>query len=181
MDNVNSIPSEYSISPLSLGQQHFVYSEDQDSGDVAIEGQVRLKIGMVANQNDPSYRAITEQRFRVANDRSKYVEAKMVKDEVTKIMEDNTFKKPLVSVKEVREKRERLPKENLLVLIFEAYKKKDAYSLQELNKIVDQPDGYLKEVLNEIATQQREEKVMVWRLKPGMLVRKDNMMEVEKD
>lgn len=174
---MGDIPSDYSISQLSLTQKQFIYSEDQDSGELSMEGQVNLKLGMVTDDKDPSYKNITYNRFKTANQKTRFIKAEIEKDPITRQLEDKSYKRPVV-VKEVREKRERLPKENLLVLLFEAYKKKDSYSLQELNKIVNQPEGYLKEVLNEIATQQREEKVLVWTLKPGMLVR-DDAMDVE--
>lgn len=149
-----------------MNEQHFIFSEDPEEDIISLDGKVNLKLGMtVMNERDPKYRAIINQRATIANTKTKSIQSiNPVKRGRAESLyrfparyEEKTFKierKTTVP----GEKRERMDKDKLLDLIFNAYKKREEYTFKEINAIVDQPDKWLKEVLNEIADTKRDER-----------------------
>lgn len=187
LENCEGIPSEFLVHEFSLGQQHFVFSEDKDEETLEFEGKANLKLGLsVKNEQDVHYRQIIHQRSMKANERTRFVESinSVDRNKNEKYRPPEVYQSKPINVERktssMGDKRERMDKEKLRNLLFVAFKERETYTFKEINFKVDQPDKWLKEVLSEIADTKRDERnKQVWFIKEEYKTNFDNKMDLQ--
>ncbi|KAJ3113019.1 hypothetical protein HDU96_003895 [Phlyctochytrium bullatum] len=155
------LPKDYILDvlpPASASQNTFVFCEDD-------EGRARELAGKVVHEaamrpfTDERYREIMKKRREEALKTRKNITVMHHKDG-KKVMHVGNANAPsrgtaqgeflLTQKKTSADKRERIPKEELIGQIFEAFQASQYYSFKELLDRLKQPQQYLKEVIGEV-------------------------------
>ncbi|KAJ3059024.1 hypothetical protein HK102_010198, partial [Quaeritorhiza haematococci] len=150
------IPRNYNLRfTNTTPKNEFVFTEDKDGQAVEIAGRVHHEatIGPII---DDDYRRIMQQRTMKAAQPARTV--KVLDDKRGKsglfIAPSSTGREAgfnLVSSRKKNQldKKERLPHDELLNLIFQAFEKYEHWNFKGLVEFTQQPQAWLKEVLNE--------------------------------
>ncbi|CAO3615382.1 unnamed protein product [Mucor hiemalis] len=151
------MPIEYSVS-ISAGevQNKFVFTEDKNGGK-AISGTVHHECAATPTQFN-TYRSIMRKRVREAGTPQRSVQVLGQNNQpvfvpgASSSMPNSSFsdfittKKP----KTDKEKATRMPRNELMDLLFAAFDKFPYWSFKGIVEHTNQPNQYLKEVLSEI-------------------------------
>ncbi|KAI8646135.1 transcription initiation factor IIF, beta subunit-domain-containing protein [Parasitella parasitica] len=155
-DDTPNVPKEYNIhiTPEKVNNK-FVFSEDQNGGK-AITGTIHHEC--TATPNFGAYRSIMRKRVLEAGTPQRSVQVLGQNSQPVFVpgassgMPSSSFsdfittKKP----KTDKEKATRMPRNELMDLLFDAFDKYPYYTFKGLVEHTKQPNQYLKEVLNEI-------------------------------
>ncbi|KAJ3211912.1 hypothetical protein HDU67_004184 [Dinochytrium kinnereticum] len=157
----SNLPKDYVLDLLPSGpsqQNTFVFGEDDEGRAREISGKVVHEATM-RPLTDNSYREIMKRRREEANSKRKNIAIIHHKDgkKVMAVGSANVATQGnaqgefnLSQKRTTLDKRERIPKEELINQIFEAFKESSYYSFKELLERLKQPQTYLKEVINEV-------------------------------
>ncbi|KAJ3101225.1 hypothetical protein HDU97_001576 [Phlyctochytrium planicorne] len=155
------IPHDYILDLLPSGpsqQNTFVFTEDSEGRARAVSGRVVHEATMRPFQ-DARYREVMKMRRVEAENKKKNIAFMELKDgkKVMQVGSSNVSTMGnaagefnLSQKRTTLDKRERLPKEELINQIFAVYKENEYYYFKELVERLKQPQAYLKEVVNEV-------------------------------
>jgi len=130
-----------------------ILSEDT-IGNVAVEGTVKYKYDLEPEQKASYKQAIITSASQLYVRNPKNTLPTITVIDSFKQRDSQLFKNPLTGGKRRRdekgrpEKRERIDKDALVSMILDLFKDKDLLTLKEINDRCQQPEKYLKEVLN---------------------------------
>ncbi|KAL8733976.1 MAG: hypothetical protein Q9166_001737 [cf. Caloplaca sp. 2 TL-2023] len=144
----------------------------------ALIGQIQTEINCLPVEND-SYKRIMDARAREAQSKPRR-ETKMVERQPggrvyapTGLRQPNAFESGFTKLvkpsagKKQHLKAARIPKNELMDLIFDCFKKYQAWPIRAMKKALEQPETYLKEVLEEVAQMARSGPFAnCWQLRP---------------
>jgi len=130
-----------------------IFSEDT-IGNVAVEGTVKYKFDLEPEQKATYQDALIKSAslLHVRNPNNKLPKIAVI--DSFKQRDSKQFKNALTGGKRRRdekgrpEKRERIDKDALVAMILDLFKDKDLLTLKEINDRCQQPEKYLKDVLN---------------------------------
>jgi transcription initiation factor TFIIF subunit beta len=150
-----NVPSEYELKISKAQQQMYMFSEDENNEALSIEGKVEQECQMkpVLSQG---YRQMLYSRNQEANKSSRSVQyvdafASPVGLGLPQYVNEHILIERFNKRGSSDLRRERLPHEELLNLLFHQFERQPHLSLQQLIELTHQPVQYLKEVLSEIA------------------------------
>lgn len=149
----NKGTSTYTLNPSTIATPLAVFSETAADRLIRFEGTIQSKFDMVPNLNDQTYRKslVESQRKREIK---KPVQINFDDDgviEPTIFVNDTVKRSTIDENRRVADKRERLEKDEVLRRIFAKFHESEYLTFKELNEYCQQPDAYLKQVLNEVA------------------------------
>lgn len=148
------LPKEYDLNFLNSGQSMYVFTETEQGEAIGIQGKIEHECQIRPKLND-EYRALMERRNRQAIGPKRTV--KLVQS-VEKGVQVGTLahvsEAELLSRKRRRHspdsRRDRLPKPELLDILFKLFERKSNWTLKSLIDSTQQPAAFLREVLSEI-------------------------------
>ena len=150
-----NVPSEYELKISKAQQQMYMFNEDESNEAVSIEGKVEQECQMkpVLSQG---YRQMLYSRNQEANRSSRSVQyvdafASPVGLGLPQYVNEHVLIERFNKRGSSDLRRERLPHNELLNLLFHQFERQTHLSLQQLIEFTHQPVQYLKEVLSEIA------------------------------
>lgn len=148
-DLPDDLPQTYNLK-FNRMEDTYVFSEARGGG-LAMEGSVVRKIDCAPSLTDPKYlKALKTRTTRLEPKNRTARTRKLGDDEAHFLSVDATLIKR--SRKEVeRTKRDRIPEEELLNMIFELFSKQTHWTLRAIEKETNQPVSYLREQLNRLA------------------------------
>jgi len=163
----------------------FIFSEVVEEGTLAMEGTVQQKgLAQPTDVNNTSYRTLVRDRSDQGNKKTRIVQA--IDTSVALAQRPNAApnfnlsrvrKKPSESIA-AADKRERMPREELIDRVFGGFEKRNYYNLKELIQHTNQPTNYLKEILNEICIyNKRGPNKGLFELKPEYKHRKSELKQ----
>ncbi|KAI9140346.1 transcription initiation factor IIF, beta subunit [Paraphysoderma sedebokerense] len=173
------IPKEYALKFTNNEVKNMlIFTENGQGAGVGIEGTVHHECTVTPVIND-EYRKIMRQRQIDSLRPSRTVQA-LDEREVTKttaLRDDNaatSFDTLRKSKPTLDQRKERMPKEELIDLLFSAFEKYQYWPLKGLVDFAKQPVQYLKDTLSEIAMlHKRGTYSGMWELKPEFKRKKD--------
>ncbi|ORX54747.1 transcription initiation factor IIF, beta subunit [Piromyces finnis] len=148
----------------------YIFTDNGKGAGVSIEGVVHNE-ATISPIVDEYYKRIMNSRTEAATKHKRQTQILTVENEKRAhrltSYNGNSFAAQSKHKKTVQEKRERLPRDEVRRILFEAYEKYDNYNFKGLMEITNQPQSYLKEILAEIAVlNKRGPAVGTWQLKP---------------
>jgi len=150
-----NIPLEFScgFSKHEHSNELKIISEDV-AGRFTVEGQVKVKVDCKAKDTALLKRSINSQAVETRKIETHNLNVFEEKEVDTYVSRSATITNKLTSKntkpKKKGEKRERMEQTQLEALIFQAFYKKDLLTLSELDRDLEQPIAYLKEILGKI-------------------------------
>jgi len=152
------VPLEFSCQYSKLISNEIkIFSEDVP-GNITFEGLVNIKVDCSAKDSVLLGKALNTRAMKTKEDETHDLKVFEEKDVDTFVAKAAVITNKLTGNKNNKvnqpkkkgEKRERMDKENLRNLIFEAFYEKNLLTLAELDRLLQQPVAFLKEVLTEI-------------------------------
>ncbi|EGC32441.1 hypothetical protein DICPUDRAFT_38380 [Dictyostelium purpureum] len=129
-----------------------IFSEDSD-GSLALEGNIGLRCDIKIDVQSSSYRELMKTRHTKYN----------TKTRMTKVIDDKELFTPAIfnpnrvqvsttglGKRKTTDKKEKLPEDEVIDLIFDAFRNKSYWDLKGLEAETGQPKGYLKQVLEKV-------------------------------
>jgi hypothetical protein len=130
-----------------------IFSEDV-AGNITLEGQVKAKVDCKAKDTALLKKSVNAQATAIRERETHDIKVFEAKEVDTFVSRSATITNKLTSKnakqKKKGEKRERMEQSQLETLIFRAFYKKDLLTLAELDRDLEQPIAYLKEILGKI-------------------------------
>jgi hypothetical protein len=130
-----------------------IFSEDV-AGNITLEGQVKAKVDCKAKDTALLKKSINAQATETRKIETHDLQVFEAKEVDTFVSSSATITNKLTTKnakqKKKGEKRERMEQSQLESLIFQAFYKKDLLTLSELDRDLEQPIAYLKEILGKI-------------------------------
>jgi hypothetical protein len=129
-----------------------IFSEDV-AGKITLEGQVKAKVDCSAKNTALLKQSINAQAAATKKLETHDLQVFEAKEVDTYVAKSATIMNKLTTKKKQKkkgEKRERMEQSQLEALIFQAFYKKDLLTLNELDRDLEQPIAYLKEILAKI-------------------------------
>lgn len=168
--------TNYSPKTGVIPTNEYIFTDNGKGAGYSVEGIVHNE-ATISPIVDDHYRKIMQKRTLAA---SKPRRQTQVLDENSEkeafrmtSNESNSFVMQPIRKKTVQEKRERLPREEVISLIFQAYEKYEYWNFSGLVDYTNQPQTYLKEILSEVGQlNKRGSYVGMWQLKPEFRHRK---------
>lgn len=149
------MPKDYSMAFSKCDQKMHLFSEDIAGRATRIEGRVDKEFYMKPVMND-EYRQVMSKRREAASRPKRTIQ--MVTDihEPTKLgLIKHHREQDLIRAQKARivpdERRERLPKKDVMDILFKAFERMPHWNFTGLVQLCQQPTVYLKEILGEIA------------------------------
>lgn len=149
-----NVPLEFSCNySKQLSNEIKIFSEDV-KGHLAMEGLVNIKVDCVAKDSALLGKSINDRALEIK--KSEFHDLKVFEEKgldtylTNQAVFSNTLTAKNQKPKKKGEKRERMEETALQELIFAAFYHKPLLTLAELDKQLDQPVQYLKEVLSKI-------------------------------
>ncbi|KAI8051218.1 transcription initiation factor IIF, beta subunit-domain-containing protein [Syncephalis plumigaleata] len=155
---VQDLPTEYRLTVRDKAVKNtYVFEEDEDGEAKSISGTVHHECSIsVKNIADPRYFKLQQKRNHsqiLPVKRTQFLDdnARPVFIAPTHIATtDNDFLQRKKTRKNPATKATRMPRENLITLLFSAFEKYQYWNLKGIMKFTNQPQAYLKEVLADI-------------------------------
>ena len=149
------IPLEYELRVTKTQQTMHMFTEDEGNRAVSIDGRVEQECQMKPTLSS-DYRQVIQARTEEANRHNRtvqYVDAfeSPVGLGLPKYINEALLQRQWNKRAAPEQRRERLPHQELLNLLFHQFERQNHWTLQQLVDITRQPVQYLKEVLGEIA------------------------------
>ncbi|KAI9593432.1 transcription initiation factor IIF, beta subunit-domain-containing protein [Syncephalis fuscata] len=156
--DVQDLPTEYRLTVRDKSVKNtYVFEEDEEGEAKAITGTVHHECSIsVKNIADPRYFRLQQKRNHsqtIPTKRTQFLDdnARPVFIAPTHIATtDNDFLQRKKTRKSPTSKATRMPRENLITLLFSAFEKYQYWNLKGIMKFTNQPQAYLKEVLADI-------------------------------
>lgn len=152
---MGSLPLEYALVSSKPSQQmHMLAHEEGDF--IGIQGKVEQECRLQPNLQCPRYQEILRQRNTMANQPKRTIQAIDInaRGESTvphlrdrDLLQTSTRNNP----RRIDEKRERIPRADLINILFGIFERQKTVSFAELERQTQQPAAFLKEVLGDIA------------------------------
>ena len=167
LDSSSQLPKHYQVKHIGRPESTFAFTEEvaQDPADEAkalsITGTVQFEFHATPVIDD-DYRSIMRKRKEMSESGARstqIIEAKgelqSVQNVSKKFLDSASIQAPSAMIVHKKRRaedfrRDRLPREELVELLFKAYQKKEHWSLKEIQEVVNQPVAYLKEILAEL-------------------------------
>jgi transcription initiation factor TFIIF subunit beta len=161
--------TNYSPKTGVIPTNEYIFTDNGKGAGVSVEGIVHNE-ATISPIVDEHYRKIMQNRTEAA---SKPKRQTQVLDEENEKRahrmtsnDGNSFAMQPIRKKTVQEKRERLPRSEVLSLLFQAFEKYDYWNFSGLVDYTHQPQTFLKEILGEIGVlNKRGPNVGLWQLK----------------
>eukprot|EP01133_Synstelium_polycarpum_P016339 gene16339-19436_t len=158
--NNESEEMQLTTTPSTENNPIKVFSEDLENA-LAFEGSVGLKVDIRMDINSAAYRELCKSRtttYNTKTSQSKILEGHESITQLNKIQDPNKIQLSTAiylpgragKKKSQDDKRERLPEEDLIDLIFKAFEVKNFWDLKGLTSYTDQPTAWLKQILQKI-------------------------------
>lgn len=162
--------TNYSPKTGIIPTNEYIFTDNGKGAGVAIEGVVHNE-ATISPIVDEHYRKIMQNRTLAASTPRRQTQVLDEKSEKKAYRmtsnESNSFVMQPIRKKTIQEKRERLPREEVVSLIFQAYEKYEYWNFNGLVNYTNQPQTYLKEILSEVGMlNKRGSYVGMWQLKP---------------
>jgi len=170
------IPKNYKLqftnySPRTgvIPTNEYVFTDNEKGAGVSIEGIVHNE-ATISPIVDEHYKKIMQNRTLAASKPKRQTQVLTVENEKRAHRmtsnDGSSFTMQPVRKKTVQEKRERLPREEVITLLFQAFEKYDYWNFSGLVDFTHQPQPYLKEILGDIGLlNKRGPYVGMWQLK----------------
>jgi len=154
-----NLPKEYNLLRKAVSHEApmLVFSEDDESS-LSVEGTVNCRGDLeILGEPPEEYIQLIRGRSQSAQQQKKMRTLKKIEDNsylavrpVTSRSFPGFIRNPRSKDQIVRDKKDRMPREELIDLIFLAFDRKKYWDFKSLLKHTDQPQAYLKEILGEI-------------------------------
>lgn len=150
------LPLEYTMPFTKCQQKMYIWAEDEAGRPVAMEGRVEQECQLKPLLND-QYRQVMQQRESLANRPKRTVRMIDGEEETSHrlglIPHVNEYEMMMRRRKryEPEQRKERLPREEVMESIFRAFERTPHWTLKGLLEVTQQPAVYLKEILAEVA------------------------------
>lgn len=139
---------EHTISFVKLPEPSYCFSDSEKGFAVEGAARVRLDAQPVFSKEYRSFVKVREEKENV-----KTRELKRIDNNETDIKRPRpSLLKPKKKEDLVQDKMTRMPRSELIELIFSCFRRQEHWSLTALREYTQQPVVYLKEVLNEVCT-----------------------------
>jgi len=160
--------TNYSPKTGVIPTNEYIFTDNGKGAGVSIEGIVHNE-ATLSPIFDEHYKTIMQKRTLNASALKKPILLNQEKEKKAHRLTSNegsSFAMQPLRKKTVQEKRERLPREELISLLFSLYEEYEYWNFQGLIERTNQPQSHLKEVLSEIAQiEKRGHFNGTWRLK----------------
>lgn len=168
-------PGKYRLNYVPDHIPMHVFSESQQ-GKVVVEGKVENKFDLQPITDDRTYRAIVSDRekkystpkrqLQVWQGGTGHVTVPLPGDNLAAFNKDKR-KPQAAAVRPFENKRVRMERADLEPLLFRLFEEQPSWSLKQLVETTNQPNQYIKEVLNELCTfNKRGASQGTWTLRP---------------
>jgi len=171
INKIDNLPSDYQISFTDTSKNLFIYDEIGKK----IEGVVVKECFITCEMNE-EYLDFIEKRQEIENERKS--EVKML-DYFTDIKRGDIYRPSFIDIqvrkrrKALQEKkRERLPRDEVINLIFKAYEKYDKWTIKDLADYTGQPLNYIGDIINDICEIDKKDHKSTYTLKSEYYSRK---------
>ena len=151
-----NIPKSYKLSYMKNPQSRFVFAENEEGKAVSIAGKIQYEFNVNPEFND-EYRKIMKERSHYGSLPRRTTQFVDESRSTTKfnilapINEAKLLQRAAKRRTSPDSRKERLPKPELMDLLFRAFEREKYWSLRSLSDYSNQPSVYLKEILGEIA------------------------------
>lgn len=156
-EELRECPKEYELKFVKSQQKMHLFSETlADGRATAIEGRVEQECHMKPLLNE-DYRSMIQQRTAEANRPRRTVQFVNTDNEPVKpglvphVREAELLKRRQLRLGDSEHRRERLPENEVMNILFEAFESNDLWSLKGLVDRTQQPVVHVKEILSKIA------------------------------
>ncbi|KAN0006641.1 hypothetical protein ACTFIU_003357 [Dictyostelium citrinum] len=130
-----------------------IFSEDKD-GALALEGNIGLRCDIKIDVESPQYRDLMKSRHTKYNTKTRMTQVIDETELITPIIFDaNKVKVSTVGItqkKKSTDKKEKLPEDEVLDLIFSAFRAEKHLDLKTLETFTEQPKNHLKTILEKV-------------------------------
>jgi len=147
-NSMTEIAKEYDMTVVDADSVMKVFSEDT-SGNIAFEGVVEMKCDIKPKITD-EYKKIMKNRNEKAQKKNRFIQTLDSRQQTQNYSKRPTKRKGDSPERPEKEKSERIEKNKLLDLIFNAFENREYWTFRELVTCTKQPMTYLKEILNEV-------------------------------
>lgn len=154
-DPSRSLPKKYRLNFMKNPQTRFVFAENEQGKAVSIAGTIQYEFHVSPEFDDDYRRIMKERNMALSKDRKSvcFIDESKASTKFNVIAPVREF--DLLQRKKRRlspdSRRERLPKPEMMDLLFRAFERESHLSLRSLADYSNQPMIYLREVLGEIA------------------------------
>lgn len=156
-EELKECPKEYDMKFVKSQQKMHLFSEHEDEGRaIAIEGRVEQECHLKPVMNE-EYRSMLQQRTIEANRPKRSIQVVDSRAEriqvglVPHIREMDLLNRRKQRTVDVEQRRERLPENEVVNMIFQAFEGRSHWTLRALSDHLQQPTIYIRDILSKIA------------------------------